>query len=1316
MSLAERLDKIRSSPKLQNQQHTAAVLNAVDDTLRGQKAEATPTAYFAALISLLGQYISTEKGIESKELAYAVVYLLDLVTPHVSHALLRSKFSQILTSLAPALTHTEAEAPLARSSIGCLDSLLVAQDAQAWSLPASEVSPRRAVAGLLGLALDPRPKVRKRALEAITNVLKHPPPSPSLDHPAADMCAETALRSLQEEAQKAGRTKKGRGSKDGQQNEPALIHALQLVKTIASAANGWPSRKIDALCELLLDISKSSHEYLVMAAFEVFEIIFSGLTSEVSSAKLPRMLEVIEELQPSRDDSQLLPPWIAVLSRAYEVSAQVGPEETFDKLPKLFSTVSQFLNSSSHNIRISASECLIALVSTCVPDSVILEPSIMDEKTLERVGKTVDDLLTVKYQSAWMEVFNVVIAMLDRLRWQAESVLRNAIKTIGDLRSNDAFAGKQEADVVLSKALNAIGPDQVLSILPLNLITPKSGQVGRAWMLPLMRDSVRNTHLAHFRSELVLLSEVMFGKVLEHGQAEKTMEIKIFETIVQQIWSTLPGYCELPLDLTEAFDQSFAEMVANLLYQQPQLRTDLCRAMQNVVESNQAVLSLQGEEDMLAQGRISRADAQKNLDHLATFASNFLAVLFNVYGQTLPQYRGLILRCINAYLSITPAVELMETFTRVSTMLEESLAQSGPQTQADKQKEKKSENKMPPMSHTLMDLVITISIHLPRDSFVSLFNMASVIINKDDDPQLQKKAYKLLPRLAESEAGSEALRDRNADLQQILLDAGPKATAPAKRDRLAAIAQIIPFIAAEDLHFIPSILSEIVISAKEVNEKARTAAFDLLVLMGERMSEGGTVVNSKVPHMAADASSVSASLEEYFTMVSAGLAGSTPHMISASITALARLLYEFRTRLPEAAIVDLVQTMDLFLTSANREIVRSCLGFVKVCVLSLPTQLMLPRLESLVPNLCVWSHEHKAHFKAKVKHIFERMVRRFGVATVEKYTPEDDKKLIANIRKTRDRAQRKKEDNAASAQTDGDTAQQQELRKGKFESEYDEAIYGSEESDAEGGASDSDISDDEVLGRAAAKGQRRAAGKGDTYIVEDEDEPLDLLDKRALAHVSSTKPVRSRQVDDSSSRRRKAKTDLDGKLIFNENDDHDAGDVMDFDTTGNLDDRADTGTLEQGINAYVDAIRGKDAGTRGQRGRLKFKNVGAAARKTASGEDDEMDVDEQDVKGAVRSAINSRGRGSRDRGRGRGRGGSDRGRGGGARFPQRRGLGVEKDRRGPDQGVRGGRIEKGFRPPRGGGGGRAGGRGGARGGGRGGVRGGRGGFMQRGRR
>ena len=115
------------------------------------------------------------------------------------------------------------------------------------------------MAGLLNLTVDHRPKIRKRAQEAITKVLKNPPPSPAVDHPAADMCAETALKSLSDLAARSTQAKKQRKSETAE-HEPALIHALQLVKTVAAASSGWPSKKIEALCEVLLNIDAGGEE------------------------------------------------------------------------------------------------------------------------------------------------------------------------------------------------------------------------------------------------------------------------------------------------------------------------------------------------------------------------------------------------------------------------------------------------------------------------------------------------------------------------------------------------------------------------------------------------------------------------------------------------------------------------------------------------------------------------------------------------------------------------------------------------------------------------------------------------------------------------------------------------------------------------------------------------------------------------------------------------------------------------------------------------------------------------------------------------
>ena len=526
-------------------------------------------------------------------------------------------------------------------------------------------------------------------------------------------------------------------------------------------------------------------------------------------------------------------------------------------------------------------------------------------------------------------------------------------------------------------------------------------------------------------------------------------------------------------------------------------------------------------------------------------------------------------------------------------MLEDSLREvsATPNKNQQNGSNGKASNTMPPTSHTLMDLVITLSIFLPRSVFSSLFVLVAKVVRIQSDPQLQKKAYKLIPRLASSEVGIEAIKGYNSELQRFLIENGDSVSSSARRDRLNAISTVVEYLPSQDLHFIPSVLSEAVMSCKEVNEKARTAAFDLLVLMARRMSAGGTVQQSRIPHMDASASAVHASLEEFFTMVAAGLAGTTPHMISASITALTRILYEFVDTLAEPAMIDLVQTMTVFLTSKSREIVHSVMGFVKVAIISLPESLMRPLLKSVIPGLLSWSHEHKEKFRLKVKKVLERAIRRFGYEEVEKHCPEKDKKLIQHIRKERERRKRKKKD---AANGDEDDHENDRRHQPEFESAYDRAVFASE--------SESSTDSDEISRRIP----RRPKKTKETYITETSDEPLDLLSRKTMANIRSSIPQPAQRPQASGVR---GKTGPDGKMIFDENgelvgghddsvdDDDDEAMALDTDGIG-------------GIDAYTEAINGKDAVQRGQRGRLKYSN------KRTDG--NEMEVDSDDDRGSRR--------------------------------------------------------------------------------------------------
>lgn len=479
---------------------------------------------------------------------------------------------------------------------------------------------------------------------------------------------------------------------------------------------------------------------------------------------------------------------------------------------------------------------------------------------------------------------------------------------------------------------------------------------------------------------------------------------------------------------------------------------------------------------------------------------------------------------------------------------------------------------MPPVTHTLMDLIITISIYLPRSAFADLFSLAALLLPQATDPQVQKKIYKILPRLAKCSGGVLALQDRSSELQDLLICSGSTAGAPCRRDRLEAIGVVIQHLPTSCLHFIPSILSEVVISTKEVNEKARAAAFDLLIIMARKMNQGGIISQSKIQHMSANASNAQATLEEFITMISAGLVGSSAHMVSASITALARILYEFHTRLSLNVVEDLVETMDLFLSSPNREIVRSVLGFAKVALIVLPEGVLVPRLKNLVPSLMSWSREHKSQFRAKIKHLIERMIRRFGFELVYNHCPEGDKKFISNIRKAKERRKRKRD----AADIEHEYGTTTEKRAVDFESEYHQAIYHSDDSNIVNDMSETDAGDTGI-------GRRRMRGPTKAYILEGSEDPLDLLDQKALAHISSQKPVRMKK---SLKLRNQTNFNFDGKLLIGVERgsyDDNAADAMAIDNPDQV-------VVEDGIGAYADAISGRDAVQRGCGGRLKFSN------------------------------------------------------------------------------------------------------------------------------
>ena len=85
------------------------------------------------------------------------------------------------------------------------------------------------------------------------------------------------------------------------------------------------------------------------------------------------------------------------------------------------------------------------------------------------------------------------------------------------------------------------------------------------------------------------------------------------------------------------------------------------------------------------------------------------------------------------------------------------------------------------------------------------------------------------------------------------------------------------------------------------------------------------------PHAGEEAAQVQGGLPTLMAMVLGGLVATTPHMVSACVMALARLLFEFAGLLEQAA-PRLLETVLMLLRSKSREVIKSVIGFCKVGV------------------------------------------------------------------------------------------------------------------------------------------------------------------------------------------------------------------------------------------------------------------------------------------------------------------------------------------------------------------------------------------------
>jgi ribosomal RNA-processing protein 12 len=344
----------------------------------------------------------------------------------------------------------------------------------------------------------------------------------------------------------------------------------------------------------------------------------------------------------------------------------------------------------------------------------------------------------------------------------------------------------------------------------------------------------------------------------------------------------------------------------------------------------------------------------------------------------------------------------------------------------------------------MMELALALMPALDDASAEFLFKV-TVPFLVDESGAVQKRAYKTLQALGVQHTA--LMQARLPEVQEHLVGGLSELAPAAGKWRVRCVAKLVehlPFDVAY-MRLIGAVLGEVILGTKSAARKTRECAFSVLVCMAQKI----------------DAGSAGQQLGDFFSMLLAGLAGTTPHMVSATVLALSRLVYEYAERVGVLAPALLSSVMLLF-EHKSREIVTSALGFAKVAAVSLSPDLLREHLQPVIEKLLLWSGDSRNRFRLKVKVILERLIRRISYDEVLEATPEEHRKFILAIQKRLKRAKALKgRARAAGGAEDGEEgAEGAEGGKYRIKGGYEQALYGEEDEEED--------EEDEAMGDAAA--------------------------------------------------------------------------------------------------------------------------------------------------------------------------------------------------------------------------------------------------------
>ncbi|KAG8373862.1 hypothetical protein BUALT_Bualt11G0069400 [Buddleja alternifolia] len=1120
--------------------HICAAVGAMSQELKDRNLPLTPIAYFGATCSSLDR-ISSSSPAPPGHLLDALITVLSFVIDRFSPAVLQTKYVYLSELLIRLLRVKSVGINGVVPALKCASTLLIVREKVGWG----DVSQLYDV--LVSYIVDDRPKVRKQSHSCLRDVLEYFQKVPALAPllaPASEAITNIFERFL---LLAGGSTADASEGSKGAQEVLYILDALKIgLPYLSSKSSTCILKYFKSLLEL-------RHPLVSKRITDGLNTLCVHSKGEVSAEVLLDVLCALATSVSANESSADSMTFIARLldtgmKRVFSLNRQI----CVVKLPVVFSALKDVMASGHEEALVAAVATFKSLIHSCIDESLIkqgvdqiaVNADVTTRKSgptvIEKVCATIGSLLDYHHEAVWDMSFQIVSTMFDKLGRYSFNFLKQTLKSLADMQKlpDEDFAFRKQLHDCLGAAIGAMGPENFLSLLPLKLEVQDLSEAN-IWTFPIMKQYIVGADLKFFTNSILPMIGAMRRKSATFEQDGKIYSARSVDGIVYSLWSLLPSFCNYPVDTAESF-KDLQRALCIALQEEPDVCGIICSSLQILIQQNTRILegkeNRQNVEISIPEGRaiaLYTSDvADANLSILRSSARELLSALSAVYLKSSTDNGGILQNTIGELAAISKKEVVTWFFKKTMQKLlkvTQEAGKSGKSKNSDLMEVDNSsqEGSLSIARAQLLDLAVSLLPGLDSKEIDLLFVVIQPAL-KDAEGLIQKKSYKALSLIFQNT--DDFVSRKLEEVLSLMIEVLPSCHFSAKRHRLDCLYFLIIHVSKNGSEqkrhaIITSFLTEIILALKEANKKTRNRAYEILVQIGHACGDeenGGTKEN----------------LHKLFNMVAGGLAGESPHMISAAMTGLARLAYEF-SELVSAAYNVLPSTF-LLLQRKNKEIIKANLGLLKVLVAQSPAEGLQTHLRSMVEGLLNWQDSTKNHFKAKVKLLLEMLVKKCGLVAVKEVMPEEHMKLLTNIRKLKERQEKKhaaKSVETRSILSKATTSRMSRWNHTKIFSDFDDeetmnidGEFADRKSVSSRQSKSSSVSQPKASLLRTKKTRKAAKSLQEDAFDQLDDEPLDLLDTHKTRSALRSSDLTNKKSDSDD----EPDIDSEGRLIIHE--------------------------------------------------------------------------------------------------------------------------------------------------------------------------------------